>query len=467
MQKKTIVIIILCSFILVSYGQETKIDTSNYISGDLDYNLILASEKGYSLEVLRLLNEGANVNADLGNGVTPLMYAVQEGHFDVVKILVLNGADVNKVPDNGNSALIAAVLADSLDIAEYLIRHGADIDQADYNKVTPLMQSVANGSYYMTDMLLYYGADVLKKDIHGTDALMLSSLLGLYEIDSLLIEHGANVNSTDNKLLTPLHMAVQNGYIEIAGLLIEKGADINMSDVSGYTPLGIAVENNDLNMVRFLVDKGAKVNTKISNSQNALTIALDHKNDSIIHFLLEHKSSRIIWPSFNKYFIGTELNWNSKDFLWGFNVGISDKKYNLEIFADYRFRPSAIAVLQKESEHVSYQYRERRGSYSIGLDKKFQFNRKPAFTNYGLFTGIKETLTFGSYRGSSNKPDTRLLTVPRVGVYLNYFFINSKFYYEFLNLDLPEISNGRWNFAFYFNIDRKKNSYNPKYIYWL
>ena len=467
MQKKFIFIFIFILAVIGLCAQETSIDTSGYISGDLDYNLFLASEKGYPNEVLRLLNKGANINADLGNGVTPLMYAVQGGHFEVVKILVLNGADLNKMPENGNTALITAVLQDSIDIAEFLIRHGADIDQGDYAEVTPLMQAVANGSYYMTDMLLYYGADVLKKNIHGTDALMVASLLGLYEIDSLLIENGADVNSTDNQLQTPLHMAVQNGFIEIVRLLIANGADMNKPDESGFTPLCIAIENNDLNMVHLLIDEGAKVNKNIKGSQNPLSLAKENKNDSIIDFLLEQNPARNIWPVFDKYLIGTEFDWNSKDFMWGFNVGIADKKYNLEIFTDYRFRPSAIAVLDQKSEHVYYQYRERRGAYSLGLDKKIRFNRYGSFTNYGIFAGVKETLTFGSYRGSASNPDTRLLTVPRLGFYLNYFFFNTKFYYEYFKLDLPEISNGRFNFAMYFNINRIKNTYYPKNINWL
>ncbi|MFO7656931.1 MAG: ankyrin repeat domain-containing protein [Bacteroidales bacterium] len=465
--KFRIIIVLGIFYIGFCNGQNTSIDTSGYIQGDLEYNLIYAADKGYKDEVLRFLNNGVNPDASLENGVTALMFAVQGNHFDVVKIFVLNGANINKVPDNGNSALITAVLNDTLEIAEYLIRNGADIDLADYNKVTPLMQAVANGNYFMTDMLLYYGADVTKKDIHGTDAMMLASLLGLHEIIGLLASYGADVNTVDKKLRTPLHMAVQNGFINAADTLISLGASVNKPDDAGYVPLCVAVENNDLESIRLLVEKGANPDIKISGSRNALTIAQEYKNDTIIEYLRVHKTSRIIMPDFDRFVAGTDIQWNNRDFMWGFSFGMSDKKYNFEIFGDYRFRPSAIAVLEKENEHVYFQYRERRGAYSLGLDKRFPVFRASSNNEYGFFAGVKETLTFGSYRGSANKPSTRFITVPRIGVYWMYNPLYFKFFYEYVNLGLDKIGNGRLNFALCFNINRKKNVYYPKYINWL
>ncbi|MBN2212632.1 MAG: ankyrin repeat domain-containing protein [Bacteroidales bacterium] len=467
MQNKIVILCTLLSIFFLAYGQEPEKDTTGYISGDLDYNLIYSSYKGNKDEVIRLLKVGADVNGSLGNDVTPLMYATQEGYFDIVEILVLSGAEINKVPDNGITPLISAVIIDSLEIAEFLIRNGADVNLAGHHKATPLMQAIANGNYLMTDMLLYYGADITKKDIHGTDALMLASFLGLTDIASLLIDYGADVNSTDIKQRTPLHLAVQNGFIEVVELLIEKNAETERTDIAGYTPLGIAVMYNDLEMTRFLVSKGAKANHKISFSKNALTIARENKNDSIVDFLRNNNTRRIPWPGFNQFITGPDLNWNSDDLLTGIHFGISDWKYLIDIFAEYKFRPSAIPVLVKESDNVSYQFRERRGAYAVGADKKFLVISARNGIKYGFMLGCKETVTFGSYRGSSSTPVTRWLTVPRAGIYMNYRFLNAKLYYEYLKLDLYRINNARFNFSIYFNINRKKNTYAPKYINWL
>ncbi len=467
MLKRMAILFCLVSVSFIVDGQEPESDTSGYIPGDLDFNLIYAADKGYRKEVLRLLDLGADVNGTLGNGITPLMYATQGGYLDIVKILVLNDADVNKVPDNGITALTSAVLIDSIEIAEFLIRNGADINQSDYDKVTPLMQAVANGNYLMTDMLLYYGADFTRKDVYGTDALMVASFLGLTDIVILLTEYVADVNSLDDRKCTPMHLAVQNGFIEVVEILIENGADIETKDITGLTPLGVAIENDDLEMTRFLVTNGAKVSQKFSCSQNALTIAAEHKNDSIIEFLRHYNIKKILWPTFNQFVIGTDLNWNKDDFLTGIHVGISDRKYQLQLFAEYKFRPFAIPVLERESEYVYYQYWERRALYSFGADKKIRIFGTGNVSNYGLFLGLKESITFGSYRGSVQKPDTKWLFIPRAGLYWNYRYLNAKLYYEYMNLDLHQISNNRFNFSFCFNISWQKNRYAPKYIYWL
>jgi len=467
MQKNIVILCTLISLFYYAYGQESVTDTLGYIPGDLDFNLIYASDKGYKEEALRLLKLGADVNGSLGDGVTPLMYATQGGHMDLVKILVQNGAEVNKVPEYGITALISAVLIDSLQIAEFLIRNGADINLSDFNKVTPLMQAIANGNYLMSDVLLYYDADITRKDVHGTDALMLASFLGLTDVVILLIDYGADVNSSDIRQRTPLHLAVQNGFIDVVELLIENNAETDRTDMTGLTPLGVAVENNDLEMTRLLVSKGAQVNQKFSLSKNALTIARENKNDSIIDYLRHNHAKGIIWPGFSQFIAGTDLNWNSDDLMTGIHFGISDWKYLIDIFAEYRFRPSAIPVLIQESDYISYQLRERRGGFAVGADKRIQIISAGNGMKYGLMLGCKETVTFGSYRGSTKKPDARWLTVPRAGLYLNYRYLNVKLYYEYMKLDLYQISNSRYNLSLYFNMNWRRNRYAPKYIDWL
>lgn len=463
-------LIYICVFLLITFclhAQETSQDTSGYISGDIDYNLIYAADKGYITEVERLLKSGADVNATLDNGVTPLMYATEAGNFDIVKILVQNGANINKVPLNGITALQSAVLNDSLRIAEYLIRSGADINLADNNKVTPLMQAIADGNYYMTDMILYYGADYSKKDAQGTDAMMLAAYLGLMDIAGMLIDYGADVNSRDNKMTTPLMAAVQNGYIDMAELLINNGVNIDDADNSGITALGIAVTYNDIEMTRYLISMGANVNVKFSCAQNVLTIANENRNDSLVNILKQLHCRTIIWPEFSRFIIGWDINWNTDDFLTGIHFGISDRKYNIDLFAAYQFRPFALPVLIKENEFVSYQFREKRGAFSAGIDKKFNLIRTPGNSTFGIFAGINEILTFGSYRGSVKHPETHWLTAPRTGFYLNYYFMNASIYYEYMNLNLYRISNNRIIISFGFNIDRCKSGYKPKSVFWL
>jgi ankyrin repeat protein len=443
------------------YIDSTIIDTSFYLSGNIDYNLIIAAEKGYTGEVLRLLNKGADINTSTWEGVTPLMYSVQNQDTGIVQILVLNGADMDKKPDNGIPVLINTVINNNLHIAEYLIRKGADINISDNNGNTALMYGAAYGHFIMSDMLIYYDADLNKKNNSGRDALMVASYFGDYDIAYILIEAGANVNSKDNRSFAAIHYASQNGYTDVIELLINNGADINTKINSGYSPLAIAVEYENQELMEFLIEKGANVNENISFSENPLSLASEYKYKSIKKLLLENKGRRNLWPAFNQYTLGLNFNWNFDDFMTGINLGLHEKKYNVDLVAGFYLRPWAIRILENESEGLSYQYWERRMSFSIGLDKKFDIVK----FNTGLIMGIsllaKELYTFGSYRGSLSKPEDRLMFVPGAGIYWSISYFEMNIQYEYSDYDLFNVRPDRFNISFIFKINRNKNNYFP------
>jgi hypothetical protein len=83
-------------------------------------NLFYAAESGQNLEILNLLNIGANVNVQRCDGITPLYLAASNGHEDTVKILIAHGASPNIVNRSGETAAYAARAARHGKIAEYL-----------------------------------------------------------------------------------------------------------------------------------------------------------------------------------------------------------------------------------------------------------------------------------------------------------------------------------------------------------
>src|SRR5262249_59097801 len=56
--------------------------------------VMAAARSGYPAVVEQLIAKGANVNARGGRGQTALMWAVSQKHPDVVKVLLAHGADV-------------------------------------------------------------------------------------------------------------------------------------------------------------------------------------------------------------------------------------------------------------------------------------------------------------------------------------------------------------------------------------
>lgn len=69
-----------------------------------------------------LLQRGASVNRQDGNGRTALSYACENGYLDAVKILVRNNADPEIVDTWGNTALMYAVVTGQTPVVEFLVR---------------------------------------------------------------------------------------------------------------------------------------------------------------------------------------------------------------------------------------------------------------------------------------------------------------------------------------------------------
>jgi ankyrin repeat protein len=188
--------------------------------------LIKASERGDSLAVQKLLNEGANINEPDSSGYTPLVYAIWSGKTETVKVLINKGADINKRDKTGYTPLLWASKYGYLDIAKLLIDGGADINAKDKNGSTPLM---------------------------------LASSGGYLDIAKLLIDKGADVNAQDKTGLTALHNIAQsysdNNTVMLIEYLLSKNASINVKDVNGWTPLRYAINLQNIDMAATLRKK--------------------------------------------------------------------------------------------------------------------------------------------------------------------------------------------------------------------
>jgi cytohesin len=86
-----------------------------------DISIHEAARQGKIEVVKQHLTDGADVNAKLGGGSTPLFLAALEGHREVAELLIENGADVN-AKGFGTTPLDMAY--DSAELAALLRKHG-------------------------------------------------------------------------------------------------------------------------------------------------------------------------------------------------------------------------------------------------------------------------------------------------------------------------------------------------------
>ncbi|MFA5850117.1 MAG: ankyrin repeat domain-containing protein [Bacteroidales bacterium] len=178
---------------------------SNYMVAD-------PNEKNCDKILNLLIEKGAKIDAQDGNGNTPLIYSVQKiGPF---KTLIAKGANINMQNKNGESVLMFAVKGGLL-------------------KVVLGIMPVVGGSVDAVKLLLSKGADIELQDKWGKTALM----------------HAAGgVNALGNKYGT---------YTDILEMLVKKGAKLEVEDKEGHTALYWAKRYNRTKSVDLLLAKGA------------------------------------------------------------------------------------------------------------------------------------------------------------------------------------------------------------------
>lgn len=167
----------------------------------IDSSLCWAARMGNLPLVELLLNHGANTNAEVWGGFTPIIWStIFSSNTDVLKLLIINGADVNRYSKTRKqTALHAAVIKGDNDTAEMLIEAEANLDVQDYLGKTPLLHAVQRNLLSSVKLLIKHNCNVdLPGFVNGTSlspllvALMQSSL----EITKVLILAGAKFETT-------------------------------------------------------------------------------------------------------------------------------------------------------------------------------------------------------------------------------------------------------------------------------
>ena len=149
--------------------------------------------KGHVAIAEYLISRGADFNAPVNNGQTPVMLAGFHNKTDMVQTLINKGADLYARTNGGATALILAAGKGHTEVIEMLLKGGADIvnEQTTTSKYTALMIAARSGYESIVTMLLANGADIYKIDVNRRDALSYACEFDQRVIAKLLCLHGA------------------------------------------------------------------------------------------------------------------------------------------------------------------------------------------------------------------------------------------------------------------------------------
>lgn len=182
----------------------------------------------------RLRSAGMVVVAALvliwGPGDSPVADAAMRGDLDAVKALIQQGADVNAAQGDGMTALHWAARSGLLELTDVLLQSGAALESnTRLGSYRPLHLACREGHGEVVVALLEAGADAnATTDLVGAAApIHYAAASGSALAIRALLDHGADVNAREaSRAQTPLMFAAARDRRAAAAALIEAGADL-------------------------------------------------------------------------------------------------------------------------------------------------------------------------------------------------------------------------------------------------
>lgn len=282
--------------------------------------LLHATREGHAETALALLDGGAEIDQPGdGDGTSPMLMALINGHFDLGMRFLDRGADPNIASHAGATPLFAAINTHWAPKSRYPQQHVYMQQDHTYLEVMrKLLAAGADPNARLAKHLWFmsYNFDLLQIDAKGATPFWRAAYALDVEAMRLLVAHGADPSVPTQKVpsrrygrggeqvdhsglppvpvggpaVHPIHAAsgvgygqgfagnahrhVPDGWLPAVRYLVEElGADVNARDHEGYSPLHHAAARGDNELIRYLVAQGADVTVVSRSGQTTVDMA--------------------------------------------------------------------------------------------------------------------------------------------------------------------------------------------------
>lgn len=245
-----------------------------------------ACKKGDINQIKESLLNISNVNMTDDEGWTPLHYAAEHGHNDIITLLIEHGADVNLANPSGYSPYYIIMMCEhyNADIINSLYKAGASLGSELH--VAILLNNEKEINKLISQMKYINSVDEL-----GNTPLHIAVAINRNDLIIPLVTAGARVNKGDVFSTTPLHECSANGSLESLKILLSLGADPNMKDYNGRNSLIFAAGNGRTDVVKYLLNFGIEIDSQDNFGNTALHYAYENEEYLIVKILLDKNAS--------------------------------------------------------------------------------------------------------------------------------------------------------------------------------
>ena len=253
--------------------------------------VVRAAQAGSIVEVEKLLDQGADINArHVQSGRSALSVASHCGNVEVVQLLLRYGALVNELDASLFSALHLASLRGHVDVVELLLQEHANIDIKGPNDWTALRIASEEGQFEVAEALLRGHAKVNARDRNQMTPLHVAAKHGDVSLTSLLANKGAYIEAKDSSFMGAIHYACEGGHHDVVSVLLSHKADVEARGKTSMTPLICASAAGTVNVVELLLKKKASLKERGEGDMTALHWASFHGHVEVIDLLLQRKA---------------------------------------------------------------------------------------------------------------------------------------------------------------------------------